>query len=111
MPASDPPRAALVALAGALCLCACQPPHAPKTEEIVVDALVFGPAPQDLRAGDSVRWVNRDIFEHSATAKDGAFDVDLKPGASGEAVMTRPGVVSYYCRFHPGMTGQIAVGP
>jgi plastocyanin len=91
-------------------MAACAPAAAPpKTEQIVIDQLAFGRAPTDLRVGDTVKWVNHAMFEHSATARDGQFDIDLPPGATGQVVLTRAGIVSYYCRFHPGMTGQVSV--
>ena len=37
------------------------------------------------------------------------FDVALKPGASGGVRLLKPGVISYICRYHPGMKGQIVV--
>jgi plastocyanin len=78
---------------------------------IVVDQLAFGAAPADLHVGDTVVWANHDMFEHSATANDGSFDVDLKPGANGKVVLGRAGQIAYYCRFHPGVTGQLTVAP
>lgn len=99
-------------LLGCACLlAACQPARPAKTAVIAIDQLAFGSAPADLHVGDTVEWVNHDMFEHTATAKDGQFDVDLQPGASGEVVLKRSGSVGYYCRFHPGMTGQITVSP
>ena len=50
------------------------------TATITVDKLAFGAIPANLRVGDSILWVNRDIFRHSATAR-GHFDVDLPTGA------------------------------
>lgn len=98
---------ALLAVVG---LAACQPQKpAPKTAQIVVDQLAFGKAPDDLHVGDTLQWVNRDMFEHTATAKDGQFDVDLPAGATREVVLQRAGIIQYYCKFHPGMTGQITV--
>ena len=76
---------------------------------IVVDQLKFGAAPAQLHVGDVVRWVNRDIFQHSATASDKSFDLELKPGQSGQVVLKRAGVISYICRYHPGMTGTLNV--
>ena len=71
----------------------------------------FGPDPAGVRVGDKVVWVNRDIFHHTATARNPAFDVDLPPGASGQTVMRRAGTIAYVCRFHPGMRGHIVVAP
>ena len=76
---------------------------------ISVDKLAFGPAPPELHVGDTVEWSNQDMFEHTATARDASFDVDLKPGTAGRIKLTKPGVINYYCRFHPGMTGVLKV--
>jgi plastocyanin len=71
--------------------------------------LKFGPAPQRLRVGDTIEWVNDDIFRHTATARNGAFDVDLLPGAKAQVLLKRAGAIDYYCRYHPGMTGRFMV--
>ena len=83
---------------------------APKVHTVVIDKMAFGPGPVGVRAGDTIVWVNRDILRHTATARDKSFDVDLAPGASGRTVVRKAGAVAYFCRFHPGMTGRIAVG-
>lgn len=76
---------------------------------IVVDKLAFGPAPRSLHVGDTVEWVNHDIFLHSASAADHSFDVELRPGATARVKLTHAGKVSYICRYHPGMKGQLVV--
>jgi plastocyanin len=83
----------------------------PSARVIDVDKLAFGPAPEGLKVGDTVKWRNRDIFRHSATAKDGSFDVDLPAGRAGKATLKRSGKIDYFCRFHPGMTGTLIVAP
>lgn len=76
--------------------------QAPVVHVIVMDKMAFGPMPAGVRAGDIIEWVNRDIFEHSATARDGSFDVDLKPGATLRTKAKR-GTVAFFCKFHPTM--------
>jgi plastocyanin len=76
---------------------------------IVMDNLRFGPVPADLRVGDTIIWRNQDMFRHSATARDGSFDVDLPAGKTGSTRLTKPGTVIFYCRYHPGMTGRLNV--
>jgi hypothetical protein len=61
-----------------------------------------------LHVNDIVEWVNADIFQHTATAADGSFDVDLPAGAKGRTILKRVGVVDYFCRFHPGMQGRLS---
>lgn len=72
--------------------------------------MAFGPAPARLRVGDVIEWVNNDIFVHSATARDKSFDLELKPKARVRMTLKQPGIVDFYCRYHPGMTGKLAVG-
>jgi plastocyanin len=71
---------------------------------IVIDKMAYGPMPTGMRAGDIIEWVNHDILEHSATARDGSFDVDLKPGATVRS-KAAAGSVAFFCKFHPTMTG------
>lgn len=78
----------------------------PAVHVIVLDKMVFGPMPTGVRAGDIIEWVNRDIFEHSATARDGSFDIDLKPGATVRTT-AKAGSFAFFCKFHPGMTGTL----
>jgi len=42
-----------------------------------------------LHVNDIVEWVNADIFQHTATAADGSFDVDLPAGAKGRTILKR----------------------
>jgi plastocyanin len=101
--------AALVAaLGGALALASCGKP-APATYTLTLANMAYGPAPDGLRVGDAIEWVNADIFQHSATARDGSFDVDLPPHAHARTVLTKPGQIDFYCRYHPGMSGRLAV--
>ena len=83
----------------------------PRAREIEIDKLAFGPAPDALHVNDIVEWVNADIFQHTASATDGSFDVDLPAGAKGRTILKRAGVVDYFCRFHPGMQGRLEVAP
>lgn len=82
---------------------------APKVHTVRMAKMVFGPAPTGVRVGDIVEWVNADIFQHTVTARNGAFDVDLKPGAKARTVLKAAGLVAFYCRYHPGMTGRLVV--
>jgi plastocyanin len=96
------------------CLLSSAPPAwsaGSRVHAIEIDKLAFGPAPKGLHVNDIVEWRNADIFQHTATATDGSFDTDLPPGAKGRTTLKRPGVVTYFCRFHPGMKGQLEVAP
>ena len=99
------------ALLAAVLVVATSAQAAPRIHTIVLDNMGFGPPPASARAGDVIVWVNRDMFRHTATASDKSFDVDLPPRKEARTVLKKAGVLSYYCRFHPGMTGKIVVKP
>lgn len=78
------------------------------TATVNVDKLAFGAVPTNLRVGDSILWVNRDLFRHSATGK-GYFDVDLPAGARRRMLLTKAGAFPFTCKYHPGMKGVLKV--
>ena len=82
---------------------------APRTHVIVIDKMKFGPVPATIRAGDTIMWVNKDMFRHTATSKPGGFDVDLPPGAKAAAMVRKIGAFSVICRYHPGMRVTVKV--
>jgi plastocyanin len=77
---------------------------------VTIGGMAFAPAPEGLKVGDTVLWVNLDRFEHTATARNGAFDVDLRPGAEARTVLRQAGTIAFYCRLHPNMAGKLEVG-
>jgi plastocyanin len=83
--------------------------RAPAIYTVTLDQMKFGPLPATLHVGDTVEWVNNDIFLHSATAKDKSFDVELKPKAHLWTTFHQAGTFSFACRYHPGMTGTLVV--
>ena len=83
---------------------------APRVHTIVMNKMAYGPAPAGMKAGDVILWVNKDLFRHTATARDKSFNVDLAAGKSARMVVKKGGMISYFCRYHPGMKGQLAVG-
>ena len=99
---------AVVLAAMAQPLTAAHAKHVPRAVEVVVDKLAFGTVPADLRVGDTVIWVNRDLFRHSATAT-GHFDVDLQVGARRPMLLTKAGTYAFKCKYHPGMKGVLKV--
>lgn len=107
-----PARAAvLLLLTGVLAVGApgCTSRPAPHTWRIVIRDMAFDPPPQGIRVGDTIEWVNQDMFQHTATARDGRFDVDLPPGAKASSRVQTAGMVEVYCRYHPGMKLRLSV--
>lgn len=80
--------------------------------EIVVVKVVdvaFSPPAVKARVGDTIEWVNDDMFDHTVTADDESFDLALDVGQSQRMDITRPGTIRYFCRLHPNMRGTIDV--
>ena len=82
---------------------------AAETIRVEIKSLAFNPAQITARVGDAVEWVNSDFLAHTATAKNHDWDVQLPPGKTARLILKKPGTVDYFCRFHPNMTGTIAV--
>ena len=102
------PQAALLLLL-ALCLAAGPGRAAPGRHVIVMDKMKFGAVPARVRPGDVIIWVNRDIVRHTATARNGSFNVDLRAGARSRMVVRRRGATEFFCRYHPGMKGRMVI--
>ncbi|WP_027553758.1 cupredoxin family copper-binding protein [Bradyrhizobium sp. Cp5.3] len=86
------------------------PAHA-ATVQIVMENLVISPAEVSAKVGDTISWINNDVFAHTATAKKGDFDVTLPPKKSATFVVKKAGTVDYYCRYHPNMKATLKVEP
>ncbi|MFC3075173.1 cupredoxin domain-containing protein [Shinella pollutisoli] len=78
------------------------------TVRITVEKLAFVPEEITVRAGDTIEWVNKDPFAHTATVK-GGWEVAIPPGKTGTRVAAAGDDIEYYCRFHPNMKGRIVV--
>lgn len=85
-------------------------PAAAATIEVTIDKLVFSPATVEAKVGDTIEWVNKDVFAHTATVK-GGWEVMIPPGKSASLTVTAAGAVDYFCRFHPNMRGRVNVAP
>ena len=81
------------------------------TIEISMENLEIAPAQANARVGDTIEWVNKDIFAHTATARNGDFDVTLPPKKTATLVLKKAGTIDYYCRFHPNMKATLTVTP
>jgi plastocyanin len=82
-----------------------------ETIQVIVDKLAFAPVDVNAKVGDTVEWVNKDAFAHTATATNGDWNVTLAPKQNGQLVLKKPGTTDYFCKFHPNMKGRVIVAP
>ena len=104
-----PGRLASIALA--VVLLSIVVPARAATIQITMENLVVSPAETSAKVGDTIEWINKDVFAHTATAKNGDFDVMLPPKKSATFVLNKAGTVDYYCRYHPNMKATLKVAP
>jgi plastocyanin len=101
----------LASIALAVVLLSIIVPARAATIQITMDNLVVSPAETSAKVGDTIEWINKDVFAHTATAKSGDFDVMLPPKKSATFVLKKAGIVDYYCRYHPNMKATLKVAP
>ncbi|MDE5463536.1 cupredoxin domain-containing protein [Bradyrhizobium sp. CSS354] len=101
----------LSAIASAVLLVASAVPAHAATIEITMENLEVSPKDASAEVGDTIEWINKDVFAHTATAGNGDFDVNLPAKKSGTLVLKKAGTVYYYCRYHPNMKATLKIEP
>jgi plastocyanin len=81
------------------------------TIQITMENLVIAPAEATAKVGDTIELINKDIFAHTATARNSDFDVAMPPKKTVTFVLKKAGTIEYYCRFHPNMKATLNVAP
>jgi YVTN family beta-propeller protein len=84
-------------------------PRSSAERRISISGFAFVPALLDVRATDTVTWLNQDGAPHSVAVKDCADSGTMMPGASFSARFDTPGSYDYICSTHPYMTGRVHV--
>jgi plastocyanin len=112
-------RSILAALAAVALLAGCgatddQPDAAVRAKTAAVTTVemtgsTFAPSTVDVKAGGTVRFVNKDEIAHTATAEGGFDSGTLRTGERFAVKTAQPGTFNYVCIFHPGMTGTVRV--
>ncbi len=94
--------------------------------EVILDGYSFKPEKIEIKAGETVKWINRATLAHTITSgedckKNAVWDSGyllpekMKPEKSTfERKFDKPGTYKYYCKPHckgEGMTGTVVVKP
>jgi plastocyanin len=102
-------RPGLCAIASAFFIAAAPSVCAAEVVHVTMKSLVVSPARVSAKVGDTIEWANEDFVAHTATATDKSWEVMLPAHAKGHLVVSKPGTIAYFCRFHPNMKGEISV--
>ena len=86
-------------------------PARAETIQIAIQDMAFVAPEVSAKVGDTIEWVNKDVLVHTATARNGDFDVNQPPKKTVASVLKRAGTVEYYCRYHPNMKAVLKISP
>ncbi len=82
----------------------------PVTHTVTIEGMSFQPAMLIVKAGDSVLWVNKDPFPHTATSEAGGFDSGaIPPDQSWTYTPETKGDFPYVCTLHLTMKAMLRV--
>ena len=77
---------------------------------VTIEAMKYSPERLTVHAGDTVVWINKDLFPHTVTEIGKRFDShEIKPNASWRYVAQARGEFAYVCSLHPTMKGALVV--
>jgi plastocyanin len=80
------------------------------TRTVTIEGSKFDPSTLTVTAGDTIMWVNKDPFPHTATSKDGTLNSQsIAAGQSWTYTASKKGSFAYTCTFHPTMRGRLRV--
>ena len=95
-----------------------QPPAAAAPASVEVSGFKFLPETLEVKAGTTLRYVNRDRAVHTVThgrdgepAPDPAFDVRQEKQQTVEVEFAQAGVFPVTCKLHPTMNQTVTVTP
>jgi len=68
-------------------------------------------APEEISVdeGSVIKIINNDPDEHTVTARNDEFDVEVEAGSVTEFIPPEKGEYQFYCRYHPEMKGKLIV--
>ena len=82
------------------------------TLEVTIADFAFTPSNLAVSVGDTVTWTNTDSVPHTVTQNPSGSGFQSGTIASGESfsfTFEEVGEFTYFCEFHPNMTGTIVV--
>jgi plastocyanin len=78
------------------------------THDVAIESFAFIPAHLSVALGDKIRWTNRDLAPHTATADDDSWNSgEITEGQSAVVEVTKTMTLTYHCVFHPQMLAEL----
>ena len=102
--------AVALALLGASVSATQQPTSTTRSHTITIENMQYSAPQLSVHRGERIVWVNKDLFPHTVTAVNKAFDSGaIAAGGSWTYVANKVGEYSYSCTYHPTMKGTLKV--
>jgi plastocyanin len=83
--------------------------NAPKTHRVEIKGMKFQPAELNVKKGDTVVWINRDVVVHDVTEETKRAWTSSAIPADKSWKMVAQQNADYFCSIHPVMKGKIRV--
>ena len=81
-----------------------------QSHTVQIHNLRFSPSELVVAPGDTIVWVNKDLIPHTITADDRSWDSErLNMNDRWEIVVHEGMRETYFCRYHPSMTGRLLI--
>jgi plastocyanin len=84
---------------------------APAAVKVTIKSLKYLSDTTEIKAGETVEWVNNDLTPHTVTSDSGgelnSGSIDV--GATWRHTFTQAGTFAYFCTFHREMKGTVIV--
>jgi plastocyanin len=75
-----------------------------------MEGMVFQPDVINVKSGDTIVWVNKDLVPHTATSAGAGFDSKVVAAHKDwRHTLEQRGAFDYVCSFHPTMTAKLHV--
>jgi plastocyanin len=92
------------------CVESAVPDREVESRTIRIVGMQFEPAELIVKRGTRIVWINDDMFLHTVTATDRAFDSgSIAASASWTYLATQSSTHEYVCALHPTMKGRLIV--
>ncbi len=78
---------------------------------VEISGFAFVPNQLELKAGDSITWINKDIVPHNIVESIDQKIISPNLSAGETYTLTVKEAMMYHCEFHPTMKGSISLTP
>ena len=79
------------------------------TDTVIISQMQFIPAALNVKIGDTIIWINKDLVDHDITSdkKDSFYSDTLHVGSTWK--MAVKDSAGYHCSIHPTMLGRLVL--